>query len=142
MAARKAIVRDSGAPLLARLLYFLLFGWWATGIWINVAWALNATIIGLPLGVWMLNRVPQVLTLRPTRRVVWAQGHGESVEIRTKDLPQRPWPIRLLYFVFIGWWLSWLWSNAAWLISLTIIGLPVGIWMFNRLPALTTLMRT
>ena len=53
-------------PLLLRILYFFLFGWWATGVWINVAWFLNATIIGLPLGLWMLNRVPQVLTLRPT----------------------------------------------------------------------------
>jgi hypothetical protein len=71
-----------------------------------------------------------------------ARKRGEGVEIRTKGLPQRPWPIRLLYFVLIGWWLSLLWSNAAWIISVTIIGLPIGIWMFNRLPALTTLMRT
>lgn len=142
MSDTKAVVRDAGVPLLVRILYFLLFGWWATGIWINVAWALNATIIGLPLGVWMLNRVPQVLTLRPASQMVVTTERGKVVEIRTQGLPQRSWLIRLLYFVFIGWWLSWLWSNAAWLISLTIIGLPVGIWMFNRLPALTTLMRT
>jgi len=142
MTYTRTIVRDSGPPLLVRILYFLLFGWWATGIWINVAWFLNATIIGLPLGVWMLNRVPQVLTLRPTRQVVVARQRGEGVEIRTAGLRQRPWPIRLLYFVFLGWWLSWLWSNAAWIISVTIIGLPIGLWMFNRLPALTTLMRT
>ena len=142
MTYSRTVVRGSGVPLLVRILYFLLFGWWATGIWINAAWFLNATIIGLPLGVWMLNRVPQVLTLRPSRQVVVAQGRGEAVEIRTQDLWQRPWPVRLLYFVFIGWWLGWLWSNAAWIISLTIIGLPVSIWMFNRLPALTTLMRT
>lgn len=142
MTYSKTVVRGSGVPLLVRILYFLLFGWWATGLWINAAWFLNATIIGLPLGVWMLNRVPQVLTLRPSRQVVVARGRGEVVEIRTQDLWQRPWPVRLLYFVFIGWWLSWLWSNAAWAISLTIIGLPIGIWMFNRLPALTTLMRT
>jgi uncharacterized membrane protein YccF (DUF307 family) len=135
-------VRDSGLPLLGRILYFAFFGWWATGIWINVAWFLNATIIGLPLGIWMLNRVPQVLTLRPGRQVVVAHERGDAVEIRTEGLPQRPWPIRLLYFALVGWWLSFLWSNAAWIISMTIIGLPVGIWMFNRLPALTTLMRT
>jgi len=138
----KAVVRDAGVPLLVRILYFLVFGWWATGIWINVAWALNATIVGLPLGVWMLNRVPQVLTLRPASQMVVTTQRGEVVEIRTQGLPQRPWLIRLLYFVVIGWWLSWLWSNAAWLLSVTIIGLPIGIWMFNRLPVLTTLMRT
>jgi uncharacterized membrane protein YccF (DUF307 family) len=50
--------------------------------------------------------------------------------------------LRLAYFVLVGWWLSFLWSNVAWVVSATVIGLPLGIWMFNRLPALTTLMRT
>jgi uncharacterized membrane protein YccF (DUF307 family) len=126
---------------LLRILYFFLFGWWATGVWINVAWFLNATIIGLPLGLWMLNRVPQVLTLRPAQRVVVSGERGTRVEWRLEGVSQPPWPIRLLYFVVVGWWLSLLWANAAWLISATIIGLPLGIWMFNRLPAVTTLMR-
>lgn len=142
MSRTETVVREHGTPLLLRILYFVLFGWWATGIWINVAWFLNTTIIGLPLGVWMLNRVPQVLTLRPTRQVVVAYERDERVRLRTEGLAQRPWPLRLIYFVLIGWWLSWLWANGAWLISATIIGLPLGIWMFNRLPAITTLMRT
>ena len=29
----------------------------------------------------------------------------------------------------------------AWLLSISIIGLPLGVWMFNRLPEITTLMR-
>jgi uncharacterized membrane protein YccF (DUF307 family) len=128
-------------PLLLRILYFLLFGWWATGVWINAAWVLNLTIIGLPVGVWMLNRVPQVLTLRPQRQMIVARERGEVVQFRTTGLPQRPWPVRLIYFVIIGWWLSFLWSNLAWLVCATVIGLPLGIWMFNRLPFLTTLMR-
>jgi uncharacterized membrane protein YccF (DUF307 family) len=142
MSRTEAVVREPGVPLLLRILYFLLFGWWATGVWINVAWLLNAIIIGLPLGIWMLNRVPQVLTLRPSKRVIVARGDSERVEIRTTGLPQHPWPMRLIYFVLLGWWLSLLWSNAAWIISATVIGLPLGIWMFNRLPAFTTLMRT
>jgi uncharacterized membrane protein YccF (DUF307 family) len=142
MSSSRRVVREPGVPLLLRILYFLLFGWWATGVWVNAAWFLNLTIIGLPLGVWMLNRVPQVLTLRPTRQLVVAEGYGDGVRIRAEGLPQRPWPIRLLYFVLIGWWLSFLWANAAWIVCATIIGLPLGIWMFNRLPALTTLMRT
>ena len=142
MSTTRTVVREPGVPLLLRILYFVLFGWWATGIWINVAWFLNATIIGLPLGVWMLNRVPQVLTLRPGKHVVLAHERGEKVVVRTTGLPQRPLLVRLIYFVLVGWWLSWLWSNGAWLISVTVIGLPLGIWMFNRLPAITTLMRT
>jgi uncharacterized membrane protein YccF (DUF307 family) len=128
-------------PLLLRIIYFFLFGWWATGVWINVAWFLNATILGLPVGLWMLNRVPMVLTLRPSKQMLVAQERREGVVWQVEGLPQRPWPIRLIYFVLIGWWLSWLWANAAWIISATVIGLPLGIWLFNRLPGVTTLMR-
>ncbi len=141
--SRKNVVSEPGVPLLLRILYFFLFGWWATGVWINVAWLLNATVVGLPLGLWMLNRVPQVLTLRPMKQLLVVDGERRGgVRVRATGLPQHPWPFRLLYFVLIGWWLSFLWSNAAWIVSATVIGLPLGIWMFNRLPALTTLMRT
>lgn len=133
-------VKQPGLPLLLRILYFFLFGWYATGAWINAAWFLNATIVGLPAGLWMLNRVPQVLTLQPYKQVVVAAKGGG--ELRTRDLAQRSWPGRALYFALIGWWASFLWSNAAWAISLTVVGLPVAIWMFNRLPGITTLMRT
>ena len=135
----QTVVREPGMPLLLRVLYFFLFGWYATGVWINVAWFLNATIVGLPAGLWMLNRVPQVLTLKPYRQVIVGTGTDFS---QTSGLPQRPWLGRALYFVLIGWWLSFLWSNVAWAISLTVIGLPLAIWMFNRLPGITTLMRT
>jgi uncharacterized membrane protein YccF (DUF307 family) len=142
MSRVEAVVQEPGIPLLLRILYFFLFGWWATGVWIVVAWFLNVTIIGLPLGLWMLNRVPQVLTLRPIKQVVVTDNLGEGVDVYTKGLPQHAWPIRLFYFVLVGWWFSLLWAIVAWMISATVIGLPVGIWMFNRLPAVTTLMRT
>jgi uncharacterized membrane protein YccF (DUF307 family) len=138
----RTVVQESSVPLLLRILYFFLFGWWATGVWINVAWFLNVTVVGLPFGLWMLNRVPQVLTLRPARQLVVSRERGARVEWRTEGLPQRSWIVRLLYFVLIGWWLSLIWSNLAWVISATVIGLPLGVWMFDRLPAITTLMRT
>ena len=142
MSRTRTIVQEPSIPLMQRILYFFLLGWWATGLWINVAWLLNATIIGLPLGLWMLNRVPQVLTLRSTKQVVVATARGDAVYLRSMGLPQRSWLFRLLYFVLIGWWLSLIWAILAWVVSATIIGLPLGIWMFDRLPALTTLART
>lgn len=142
MARAQTVSQEPGIPLLLRILYFFLFGWWATGIWILVAWLLNLTLIGLPLGIWMLHRVPQVLTLQPSKHIVVAETRGDLVQLRTEGLPQRPWPLRLIYFVLIGWWLSLLWAGLAWLLSVTVIGLPIAIWMFNRLPAVTTLMKT
>ena len=50
--------------LLAQAVWFLLVGWWVTGIWLSAAWFLNVTLIGLPLGIKMINKVPLVLTLK------------------------------------------------------------------------------
>ena len=142
MSRTETIAREPGIPLLLRVLYFFLVGWWATGVWINAAWFLNALILGLPAGLWMLHRVPQVLTLQPQQRVFVLRNEAGQASIRTGGLPQHPVAGRALYFVLVGWWLSLLWSNAAWALSLTIIGLPLAVWMFHRLPAVTTLMRS
>jgi len=138
------VVKQSAPPFLIRVLYFIFIGWWLTGLWINVAWVLNATIIGLPLGLLMINRVPQVLTLKPMKQAVTAHvdKNGHLVNIRTTGLPQHHWLLRLIYFLIVGWWVSFLWANVAWILCITIIGLPFGIMMFNMLPAVTTLMRT
>jgi uncharacterized membrane protein YccF (DUF307 family) len=47
--------------------------------------------------------------------------------------------IRTLWYIFIGWWLSGVVSLAAWVIGLTVIGLPLTFWVFNRIPTLLTL---
>jgi uncharacterized membrane protein YccF (DUF307 family) len=135
--SRKQPVRQP--PFLIRVIWFIVLGWELTGVWIVVAWILNVTIIGLPLGLWMMNRVPQVLTLK-SRPGAWEfdldSGRARYVEAR-----QLPWLIRLPYFVVIGWWLSLLWAAMAWFLCVTIIGLPLGVLMLNRLPLVTTLQR-
>lgn len=142
MVANLTMTRSGSPPLLLRILYFFLVGFWLTGIWINVAWLLNVSIIGLPFGLWMLDRVPQVLTLRAKSSTMEVGVRdGRPLYVRESAVPQRPLLIRAIYFVLIGWWLSLLWSNLAWFLCLTIVGLPVGIPMFNYLPAVTTLMR-
>jgi hypothetical protein len=50
-------------PFLIRALYFLLIGWWLSAVWIAIAWALNASIIGMVIGFWMFDRVPRLITL-------------------------------------------------------------------------------
>jgi uncharacterized membrane protein YccF (DUF307 family) len=118
--------------LLVRALWFVFVGWWATPAVVNVAWLLNATVILLPLGIKLINLVPTVLTLREPRSVMDPDSGGSG---------QRSLLIRAVYFVFIGWWLSWLWANVAAFLAVTIIGLPVALWMFNRLPYVTSLYR-
>lgn len=130
-----------GPPFIVRVLWFIFIGWELTGVWILIAWLLNLTIIGLPVGLWMLDRVPQVLTLKPSGAVIVARNRRGQVWARYGDIPQHSWLIRLPYFIVIGWWFSLLWAAAAWLFCATIIGLPLGVWMLNRLPNVTTLWR-
>lgn len=142
MASTTYMREDNDIPFVVRMLWFFLIGWHVTLYWILAAWILNLTIIGLPLGLWMLNRVPMVLTLRPVRGYTVAQvREGRVVEWRHRGVAQHLLPTRLVYFLLIGWWLSLLWSLLAWLLCVTIIGLPFGVWMLNRLPNVTTLMR-
>jgi len=143
MAASKTYIRkEPNIPFVIRVLWFFLIGWHVTLYWIVAAWLMNVTIIGLPLGLWMLNRVPLVLTLRPLRGYTIAQiEDGKVVEWHYQNMPQHNVLVRLLYFLLIGWWFSLIWSLVAWLACVSIIGLPLGTWMFNRLPNVTTLMR-
>ena len=138
MQSQPVIVRQSGPGLLVRALYFILFGLWFSGIWAAVAWVLCVTIIGLPFGLWMLNRLPQVVTLKPSRSDLVLTTTGRVLE---RDVPQAPFLLRAIYFLLIGWWLSAIWIAIAWALCASIIGMVIGFWMFDRVPAIITLAR-
>jgi uncharacterized membrane protein YccF (DUF307 family) len=117
--------------LLVRALWFVLVGWWATPLVVNVAWFLSVTIVLTPLGIKLTNLVPTVLSLKEPRsrsRPELARG-------------QRSLVVRAVYFLLVGWWLSWLWANVAAFLAVTVVGLPIAYWMFNRLPYVTSLYR-
>lgn len=138
LAARKEIVRPvEQLPFIIRAIWFVVLGWELAAVWIVTAWLLNLTIIGLPLGIWMLDRVPQVLTLQamPGAYVVNRQTGAAHYAAR----PQVNFLLRAVYFVVFGWWVSMVWAILAYLFCLTIIGLPLGVLMLNRLPFVTTL---
>lgn len=119
------------SSLLTRALWFLLVGWWLTPVVINLAWLLNVTVVLIPLGIKLVNLVPTVLTLAEPRSL------SEPEAARG----QHSLVVRAVYFVFVGWWLSWLWANVAAFLAVTVVGLPVAFWMFNRLPFVTSLYR-
>jgi uncharacterized membrane protein YccF (DUF307 family) len=136
------IVNKSGPNLLIRFVWWLFIGWWGSGIVVGIAWIALVTIIGIPLGIWLINRLPTVLTLRPRTRA-WSIGQDEdgTTVVSEHGRPQVSWPIRGIWFVLIGWWASALWMGAAWLVQLTIVGLPVALLMFNRTPFVASLYR-
>ncbi|MFC7186587.1 YccF domain-containing protein [Halorubrum yunnanense] len=116
---------------LVRALWFVVVGWWVTPIVVNVAWLLNVTVVLLPIGIKLINLVPTVLTLAEPRSL----SEPESAR------GQRSLAVRGIYFALVGWWLSLLWANVASALAITVIGLPVAIWMLNRLPYVTSLYR-
>ena len=51
-------------PFWQRALWFLPIGWWACGLAMAVAYALCLTVVLIPVGVMIFNRVPAVMTLQ------------------------------------------------------------------------------
>lgn len=52
---------------------------------------------------------------------------------------QLPFIVRAFWFLFIGWWLTLIWISVAIVFTVTIIGLPIATWMFERTNAVMTL---
>lgn len=117
---------DHSLPV--RILWFVFVGWWATPIVVNLAVFFFFTVVGIPVGIILINNVPRVLILQPKREFD-----------PDADAEQPSLPVRAVYFVFIGWWLGLLWGNVASVLAVTVIGLPIAIWMLNRLPYVVSL---
>jgi uncharacterized membrane protein YccF (DUF307 family) len=136
MSTYTVVTQERGAGLLLRAIYFIFIGLWLSGIWAAVAWLLCITILGLPLGLWMLNRLPQITTLAPQRADLVVDSSGR---VLSRDVPQYNFLLRAIYFLLVGWWFSALWLSVAWALCAIIIGMPIGFWMFNRVPAIVSL---
>jgi uncharacterized membrane protein YccF (DUF307 family) len=134
--------RKTGPGMLSRTLWYLFVGWWLTGIAIGFAWLCALSVVLLPVAYMVVNKIPTVLTLRPravaTDVTVAADG---TIRIATGGALQRPIWQRALWFVVVGWWACGLAMSAAYLLCLTLIGLPLGVMLFNRVPAVMTLQR-
>ncbi|WP_336135092.1 YccF domain-containing protein [Natronomonas amylolytica] len=117
--------------LLTRGLWFVFVGWWLTPILVNAAWLLGLTVVLLPVSVKLINLVPTALTLKqPESTIDPEAGRGQHSLV-----------VRAVYFVLVGWWASFVWANVANVLAITVIGLPVAIWMLHRLPFVLSLYR-
>lgn len=133
---------ETGTSLILRVVWFVFFGWWIGQICLTLAWVLNLTIIGLPLGLFMLNKLPVVMTLKPRSAQITMRTNADgSYTVVRRHRDQHPFWVRAVYFALVGWWASLLWAEIAFVLCLLIITLPVGFMMFDRIPAVTTLAR-
>ncbi len=141
--SQEVVINESKSPnIILRFLWFLLIGWWVGYAIVTVAFFLEAIIIGIPLALYLFDRLPLIMTLKAPRRRLEvyedAQGHMRSRELRPK---QHNLLLRIIYFLLIGWWLSGLWITAAFALTATIIGTPVAFWMVDRVPFIGSLAR-
>ncbi len=134
-------IQQQQPGLFVRALYFLFIGWWAGLIWLQIGYLLVLTIIGLPFGLLMLNRLPMVLTLKPAKQAVNISVSGPTTNITIGGTQQYNFWLRALYFVFVGWWAGLFWSYIAYCLYLLIVTIPVGAMMLNLLPTVITLRR-
>src|SRR5437588_74507 len=140
-------VQQKSPGFLIRALYFMFIGWWAGYIWLNIGFFFCALIITLPLGLVMLNRLPQILTLRPQSQqtnvnVATSTTAGSItniVNVNVSGARQNSMHLRIIYFLFIGCWVGYIWASIGYFFCVTILGLPLGLIMLNRLPAVLTL---
>ena len=124
-----------------RALWYVFIGWWLGALVIVLGYLFMLTIIGMPVGFYLFNRVPQALTLR-SRTVAYRSETREGVTyVGEGNQPQYPWLLRAVWFVVIGWWLGAVWLTLAWLIGLLIITLPISFLMYNRISGVMTLQR-
>ncbi len=135
-------VRSSGPSFLARALWFIFVGWWLGLIWLHIGYALCVTGIFLPVGLLMLKRLPAVLTGRSSREqtTVARYGNGRTM-VRTGEPQQVDFLLRAVYFLVVGWWLGYVWALVGYVLCFTIVLMPIGILLLNRLPTALTLRR-
>jgi uncharacterized membrane protein YccF (DUF307 family) len=136
-----ASVSQSGPGCLVRVLWFFLVGWWAGLFWLHIGYVLCLSVIFLPIGLAMLNRLPAVLTLRPMSQQTQVTAYAGGIAVQITEVPQRSFLVRTLYFLLIGWWFGYCWAVVGYFCTLSLVLLPIGIVMLNRLPAVITLRR-
>ena len=136
------VVAEAPEPnLVIRALWFIALGWWLSGLAALLAILLQLTIIGIPAAIWVINRIPQITTLKSSRKIQIATGVGGSVMVGHADRQQRRWWVRAIYYILIGWWAVSFWMALAWVATLTLILMPLGFWMYGATGKVQTLRR-
>lgn len=126
------LVKDRPGCLF-QLLWFVFVGWWLGLLAVAAAYLLFALVITIPLGIMILNVLPELIALRAAPRLVTPYG--------AVSRPQHNILLRAAWFVLVGWWLTAVVLVLGYALCLTIIGMPLGFLCFDAAPTLLTLRR-
>ncbi len=113
--------------ILLRLLWMIVIGWWLSAIFYIIAAILTLLIVTSPLGMMVVQKIGWAFSL-----------YSEEQPIGAKN-KQPSFILRFLYFIVIGWWLGGIALSIAWILGISIIGLPLSFMIMNRMGKIMTL---
>ena len=133
--------QNTGPGCFVRLIYFVFVGWWLSALCITISYLLMVTVIGIPISVTILNRLPQITALDPRSQRTQVTTTGNTTVINFQvGATQRNWIVRAVYFIFVGWWLTFGYLMLAWIVTVFTLGWA-ALFLYKPVPALLTLHR-
>ena len=139
-APQTVVVQTKQHGFIVRALYFIFIGWWFGLIWALISWLMYATIIFAPLGAAMLNKVPGAISLKAKKKDYKVVSDGTGQKVTEAKKKQVPLLFRILYYP-IGLIASLIAIILGWLLCCLLITMPLGIMLFNWVPAIASLHR-
>lgn len=135
----QVILESQKHGCLTQLLWFIFIGSWLGLIWTAIAWGFIASVILMPIGLKMVNKIPKVLLLRD-KQLISIQAVGNAVVVTDKvEKEQKPFWMRAIWFLTIGWWFSGIWMTIAYILCALVVTFPLGAKMFEKVPWIVTL---
>lgn len=138
--APPVVVKVKTHGLIVRAVYYIFIGWWFGLFWALLSWVMYATVIGAPLGVKMMNRIPGAISLKAREKDIKVVDEASGYKVTEVDRQQHAWWVRVLYYP-IGLVLSLIAILLGWLLCAFLITLPLGIIVFDKVPAIASLRR-
>lgn len=135
------VTANQSHGFIVRALWFFCVGWWLGGLVISLAYLLLPWIITTPASFWLFNRIGSAMTLRPRRHQWDYTATASGYAMTQRRVAQRPWYLRTVWFVLVGWWLGAIWLAVAYVCCLLLLTMPIGIVMIDRTPGVVTLQR-
>jgi uncharacterized membrane protein YccF (DUF307 family) len=131
--------QDEHAAL--RMVWLAFAGWWLSALWVAIAWLAILLVVPLPTGFRIIAHLPLAVSLKRPGDERYDVVKNTLARIEHGRLRQRPFIVRLVYFIVVGWWFSIGWIIVAWGASLLPRSQPAALMIFMRLPAVMTLRR-
>jgi uncharacterized membrane protein YccF (DUF307 family) len=139
-AVQPIVVKVKSHGLIIRFLYFCLIGWWFGLFWALLSWAMYATVVLAPLGIVMLNKVPGAISLKAREKDLKVVVDESGYKVKQENKKQHPIWVRILYYP-IGLIASLIAIFLGWMLCILLITMPLGIMVFNWVPAIASLHR-